>query len=78
MTVESLNCALNAVPFRPFTMHLAGGQVAHVPEQRFVTPHPETPQVVVVFDQAGGVNVIDLLLVNALSFGSPELHCCTS
>jgi hypothetical protein len=40
MTIETLQRALRAAPFIPFTLHLADGREFYVPHPDFVAYHP--------------------------------------
>jgi hypothetical protein len=69
MTIEQLNAAHQAKPFRPFTLHLADGSnhaVTH-PELLWRTPGGRT---VIVSSGGEDVSIIDLLLVTKISLGN--------
>jgi hypothetical protein len=65
MTVERLQQALRATPFRPFTIHLADGKTVPVVSPEFVASSP-SGRTVVVFDPQDRMNILDLLLVTNL------------
>ena len=65
MTVEQLQQALNAVPFRPFTIYLADGTTIPVISREFVASSP-SGRTIVVFDPQDRMNILDLLLVTNL------------
>ncbi len=71
MTIESLDCAYRASPFRPFSFRLADGRSIPVPHPEFVSFNPKG-RTAVVMDDRDGFEVVDLLLVVSLSFeGQP-------
>jgi hypothetical protein len=65
MTIERLQQTLNAVPFRPFTIHLADGKTIPVISREFVASSPNG-RTIVVFDPQDRMNILDLLLVTNL------------
>ena len=67
MTVEQIRKAYQARPFKPFTLRTGGGREYHVPHPEFmlITPPGRT---IIVVDQDGAVDLIDLLLVESLHF----------
>lgn len=69
MTIEQIRKAHKAQPFQPFTLRTAGGQEHPVPhpEFLFITPPGRT---IVLSDEEGAVEVIDLLLVESLEFAN--------
>ena len=62
MTRDELIGVRNAVPFRPFTIHLAGGRSLPVPHRDF-TAVPPGGRIVEVFVADGTRHLVDLLLV---------------
>jgi hypothetical protein len=62
MTTEQVRKLYDGQPFRPFVFHLADGREIPVPHRDFmlITPPGRT---VIVSDDDGAVNIIDLLLV---------------
>jgi hypothetical protein len=71
MTIEQLRSAHRAVPFRPFTIHLADGrslQVPH-PDFLFITPAGRT---VIVAHEDDSFSIIDLLLVTEIKVGPSQ------
>jgi len=65
MRIEQIRQAKRAVPFRPFTLHLADGR-------RFLVDHPEfilvsrDNRTVVVDDVMGNTELIDSMMVTSL------------
>ena len=71
MTIESLERARKAQPFRPFWFRLADGRSIPVPHPEFLAYNGKS-RIAVVTDEGDGFEVIDLLLVVSLSFeGEP-------
>lgn len=69
MTIESLDRAYKAQPFRPFAFRLADGRTLPVPHPEHLA-FSQKSRTAVIMDDAGGFEVIDLLLVVSLSFES--------
>jgi hypothetical protein len=69
MTIEQVQKAYRATPFKPFTLNLADGRSVTVrhPEFMMMTPGGRT---VVVATGDDSVEIIDLLLVTSLSTGN--------
>lgn len=67
MTIERMQEALAAQPFRPFSIHLADGRNVPVAHREFAMSSP-TGRTVVVFQPDDRMNIIDLLLVTDLEF----------
>ena len=67
MTIEQIRKAHQARPFAPLTLRAGGGREYHVPhpEFMFITPPGRT---IIVVDQDGAAELIDLLLVESLHF----------
>ncbi len=71
MTIESLDRAHKAQPFRPFAFRLADGRSLPVPHPEFLAFNGKG-RTAVVTDDGEGFEVVDLLLVVSLSFeGQP-------
>ncbi len=71
MTMESLDRAIHAAPFKPFSFMLADGRKLPVRHPDFVAFNPKG-RVAVVMDENDGAEHVDLLLVVSLSFeGEP-------
>lgn len=71
MTIETLDHAIHAVPFRRFSFLLADGRKLPVPHPNFVAFNPKG-RVAVVMDEKDGADFVDLPLVVSLSFeGEP-------
>lgn len=67
MTMESLDRAYRANPFRPFALRLADGRALPVPHPEFLAFNPRG-RVAIVMDERDGAEFVDLLLVVSLSF----------
>jgi len=71
MTIESLDRASRASPFRPFSFRRADGRSIPVPHPEFVSFNPKG-RTAVVMDERDGFEVVDLPRVVWLSFeGQP-------
>lgn len=71
MTIETLDRAYRAVPFRPFSFRLADGRSLPVPHPEFLAYNPKG-RLALVLDERDGAEYVDLLLVVSLSFeGDP-------
>jgi hypothetical protein len=70
MTIETIQRAFRAVPFVPFTLHLADGRSFHVPHTDFAAYHPRG-RIVSVYpiDRPDAPEQIDLLLVVSIDHG---------
>ena len=66
MTLDQLRTLRDANPFRPFTIHLAGGRSLRVPHRDFVSVSP-AGRTVIVYQANDAFSIIDLLLVAELS-----------
>ena len=71
MTAEQLRAAREAVPFRPFTIHLAGGRILSVPHRDFVSQSPGG-RTIIVYQPDESFSIVDLFLVNELVFQQPS------
>jgi hypothetical protein len=67
MTTEQLRKALEKVPFRPFMLHLADGDIIPVPAPHHVAYAPGARTIGVAYLD-GTLDVVDLLLVTKLAF----------
>ncbi len=72
MTIEQLRNVHQAIPFRPFSIHLADGRVFQVLHREFLS-HSPSGRTVVVHQADEGFSVLDLLLVTEL-----EIHASSS
>jgi hypothetical protein len=71
MTMESLDKAYRANPFRPFAIRMADGRSLPVPHPEFLAFNPKG-RTAIVMDEKDGAEWVDLLLVTSLSFeGEP-------
>lgn len=67
MTIDRLRAAVDAVPFKPFSLHLADGDVIPVRSPYHIAFHPPG-RTVLVDHPDESFDVIDLLLVTKLAF----------
>ncbi len=69
MTIEQFAATIKAEPFRPFVLHTAAGKEHRVdhPELAMRTPGGRT---VVVADGEHSVAVLDLLLIEAITYAT--------
>ena len=65
MTAEQFRVVREANPFRPFTIHLAGGRTLAVPHRDFVSQSPGG-RTVIVYQPDESFSIVDLCLVNEL------------
>ena len=68
MTVEQLRNVHQAVPFQPFTIHLADGRTFLVPHRDFLSRSP-SGRTIIVHHPDDSFSILDLLLVTEL-----EIH----
>ena len=65
MTKEEIQKRLQANPFTPFKVKIAGGAEVIVPSRDHAHLHP-TGRVMIVFLDQGGTEIIDVALVSSL------------
>ncbi len=65
MTLKQVQAVQGARPFRPFTLHLADGDVLSVRHPEFLALSP-AGRTVVVFGQDDEMSIVDLLLVTRI------------
>ena len=63
MTITQLRKAHQQQPFQPFSLFLADGRVLPVPHQEFLYIPPKNDRTVMIADNDGIVETVDLLLV---------------
>lgn len=68
MTIQQLDNAHKARPFKPFTLHMADGRSFDVPHPEFLSRSP-SGRTIVVHDQDDNVSILDLLLLTELEMG---------
>ena len=66
MTIDQVRTLYQAVPFRPFVMHLADGRGIPVVHRDFIIASPNGRKVI-VYQPDNSFNIIDLALVTALA-----------
>jgi hypothetical protein len=67
MRAEEIRKAMNAAPFRKFTLHLASGRKFPVGHRDFISIDPKG-RTVVVFQLSGDWEAIDVPLINSIEF----------
>jgi hypothetical protein len=72
MTLEQVRAAHRATPFRPFTIRMADGKTFRVPHPEFLSLAPGG-RTVLVADDDGSVNSLDLLLMTEIEVGPGRL-----
>jgi hypothetical protein len=65
MTIQQLRAAHRAVPFRPFTIHMADSRSFHIPHPDFLSKSP-TGRTVIVYQEADDFSTLDLLLMTEI------------
>ncbi len=70
MTTDEIRKAIRGTPFRPFTMRLASGQELFVDHPEFVALSKGGRTLAVFSTDANAFEIIDLLLVESIIFGS--------
>ena len=70
MTIQQLDNARNARPFRPFTIHMADGRSFPVPHQGLLSRSP-TGRTTIVYAADDSFSILDLLLMTELRFQPP-------
>jgi len=65
MTIEQLNVAMHAIPFRPFTIRMADGRSFQVKHRDFISRSP-SGRTVIVHGEGDSYRVLDLLLMTEL------------
>ena len=66
MNTEEFRLIREAVPFRPFIIHMADGRAYPVRHRDFIVQGPPGHRVVFLYREDGSSSCIDLLLVNEL------------
>ena len=65
MTTEQVRLALRAVPFRPFTIHMADGRTFEISHPEFLSIS-KSGRTVIVQEDNDAYSVLDLLLATEL------------
>ena len=71
MTVQQLRAAHKAVPFQPFTVHMADGRSFRVPHPDFLSMSPGG-RTVIVYEENDEFSILDLLLMSEISTALPS------
>jgi len=72
MTIEDLRKLHQATPFVPFTIYLADGRSFHVPGREFLFYSPNGQRTLIVHDDCGTFDILDLMLVTKLEASKLE------
>ncbi len=67
MEIDPVRDAVRAMPFQPFVLRTVGGKEYRVSHPEFVAIIPKT-RVAVVSDTGSGFEVLDISLIEAISF----------
>lgn len=67
MTIQQLKAAQQAVPFRPFTVHMTDGRSFHVPHPEFLSMSP-TGRTVIIYQENEDFSILDLLLMTEIEW----------
>ncbi len=65
MTIQQLRAAHRAIPFRPFTVHMAYGRSFPVPHPDFLFMSP-TGRTVIICQEDEEFSILDLLLLTEI------------
>ena len=66
MTKEAIKEAVNAQPFRPFTLRMADGSSYPVPARDFISISPSERRSIAVWNERGGNSLLDVMLITAI------------
>ena len=66
MTAAHLQTLRDAVPFRPFRIHLADGRTLHVPHRDYLSMSP-SGRIVIVYRPDDTFSFVDLCLVTEIA-----------
>jgi len=69
MTAQEFRAALQAIPFRPFTVHMAGGRSFEVRHRDFLLLGPNGRTAFVFSPSGAEFNILDVMLMTELEFG---------
>jgi hypothetical protein len=69
MAPDKLREALEAIPFRPFTVEVAGGKRIPVKHVDYTRLSPTGRTLIVFTDDDDSMEMIDVFLISNLSFG---------
>jgi hypothetical protein len=70
MSVSAIREAINAQPFRPFTVRVADQRSYLVPHPEFISIGPNNRTAVVWFND-GGCSILDMLLITGIDISPP-------
>lgn len=72
MTIEKLRAAINARPFRAFTIVMGDGTRYNVTHPEMIAMNPKAERTVAVAFGPEDHAILDLLLMTALEYGAPS------
>jgi hypothetical protein len=72
MTIQQLDAAHQARPFKPFTLHMADGRAFPVPHPEFLARSP-TGRTIVVYGDNDASSILDLLLLTEIQMHPPAV-----
>ncbi len=70
MTIQQLRAMLKAVPFRPFTLHMADGRAFPIPHPDFLLMSP-SGRMAFAFRDDDECTILDLPLMTEIKFAKP-------
>jgi hypothetical protein len=65
MSVSTIRDAINAQPFRPFTVHVADQRTFTIPHPEFVSIGPQN-RTLVIWNEDGGASFLDMLMITGI------------
>ena len=71
MTVQQLDNAHRAAPFRPFTIHMGDNRTFHVPHPEYLSRSPSGRNVI-VYGKDENFSILDLLLMTEVEIHPPK------
>lgn len=77
MTVDQLKATRDAVPFRPFIIHLTDGRAYRIPHRDYLSISP-TGRTVLVYGPEEAYSILDVMLVTELYVEPPPPQPATS
>jgi hypothetical protein len=65
MNADQLRAAARAIPFRPFSVHMADGRSFHVPHPDFVSMSPKG-RTVIIYPDNDEMSILDVLRMSEI------------
>jgi hypothetical protein len=78
MTSKELRAALQSVPFRPFTIHMADGRAFEVRHQDFLLLGPNGRTAFAFSPSGADFSILDVMLMTEIKFGQQETQAATN